>query len=211
MTKKEIDELMDKYKSEERNVLRQKDYPSTQYDDRSALTNYALVREFKPKVVVEFGARTGRCSHDMLHALLTNGKPFIFESFEIDDGLRKDAQRLIYKTFREKSITFGKNIMRSRIIPDNIEYLFVDNSHDEKTTKWLFSKLLPKCKPGAIVMIHDVPLLEDWTLASRGVFEEAKIIKEMHDNGTLPLEKLYWNYHEGGGRESTWWTYKPVV
>ena len=34
----------------------------SQYDDDSARINYSLVRHYKPKVVVEFGSRTGRCT-----------------------------------------------------------------------------------------------------------------------------------------------------
>ena len=181
----------------------------SQFDDYSAAINYAVVRELKPKVIVEFGARTGKCSYDILRALIKNGGEYNFKSYELDDQLRKDAQNNINKRLGKGLLKFGGNILKATDIPENIEYLFVDNSHDGPTTDWLFDYLLPKCVPGAIVQIHDIPLFPDFTTKKENVFQETTEIIRRHKAGTLPLKKLYCA-SEDTGWESSWWEYTPL-
>lgn len=210
MTKQEIDALIDKYKDEDLGSAYETwDSQSSQYDDSSARINYSMVREYKPKVIVEFGARTGRCTHDILKALIKNGGDYTFKSYELDDTLRESAQKNINKKLGKKAITIGGDVMKATDIPDGIDYLFVDNSHDEETTKWLFDTLIKKCKLGALIQIHDVPLRGDFEKTKDGAFPETDLIIEMHKACTLPLEKVYWT-SEYSGWEASWWIYKPL-
>jgi predicted O-methyltransferase YrrM len=209
MDKKEIDKLIEKYTSHGEVTSNIIEWNSSQFDDRSAHINYSMVRHFKPKVVVEFGSRTGRCTNDILKALIDNGGKYTFKSYELEDDLRKEAQKNINKRFKKNAIKIGGNIIEATDIPDNIEYLFVDNYHDTVTTEWLFNTLIKKCVPGALVQIHDIPLKGDFEIAKPGVFDETNLIVSMHHSGTLPLEKLYWIAEEGEGYESSWWIYKP--
>jgi hypothetical protein len=178
-----------------------------QYDDRSADINYALTRHFKPEVVVEFGTRNGRCSHDILQAMRENGKPFVYKPYELEDYHRPMAQWMINQLAR--GITVGGNIMEATDIPDNIDYLFVDNYHDEVTTRWVFDTLIKKCKPGALVHFHDLKIRDDFVIDEVN-FAEIEVMGELHKKGLLPLEKLYWTWEEGEQKESTWWIYKPL-
>lgn len=183
---------------------------SSQYDDYSAAINYAVVRELKPRVIVEFGARTGRCTHDILRALLKNGKEFNFKSYEIDKDLRKTAQSNLHEKFGDKAIKIGGDILKAKNIPRDIDYLFVDNSHDGPTTDWLFEYLLPRCRVGAIVQIHDIPLMKDFGLKkTNGVFQETLVIIKKYIQGILPLKKLYCA-SEDTNWESSWWEYRPL-
>lgn len=182
---------------------------NSQYDDYSAAINYSVVRELKPKVIVEFGARTGRCTHDILKALTKNGEEFVFKSYELQDDLRKVAQSNLDRIFGKEAIKIGGDILKADDIPDNIDYLFVDNSHDGPTTTWLFDTLIKKCNPGAIVQIHDIPFVKDFYLKKTNVFSETVDILNMHKNGTLPLKKLYWA-SEDTDWESSWWEYQPL-
>ena len=180
---------------------------STQYDDRSAAINYSLVRHFKPTVVVEFGTRTGRCTNDILTALLKNKKKYIYKPYELEDDNRTTAQNELDKRFG-KIVKIGGNIMEADDLPDGIEYLFIDNYHDILTTNWVFDTLIKKCKPGALVQIHDLRLKGNVEEAG-GSLPEQKIILDLFNAGKLPLEKLYFTYEEGEGMESSWWLYKP--
>lgn len=178
-----------------------------QYDYRSANINYAMVRHFKPKVIVEFGTRRGRCTHDILKALQKNGVPFLFKPYEIDDGFRAIATENIGGIFGY-IVTIGGDITKATDLPDNIDYLFIDNNHDRETTEWVFNILLKKCVPGAIVHFHDMSFHGDWKHKD-AILDETKYVLELHEKGILPLKKLYWTYEEGDRQESTWWQYEP--
>ncbi len=181
----------------------------SQYDDYSAAINYSVVRELKPKVVVEFGTRTGRCTYDIFRALLKNGQNFIFKPYEIDEGNRKIAQENHNRIYGALAVKIGGDILKATDIPDNIEYLFVDNSHDGPTTEWLFDVLLKKCVPGAIVQIHDIPFNADFSLKKdSGIFQESLDIIKRYREGKLPLKKLYFA-SEDTNWESSWWEYAP--
>jgi predicted O-methyltransferase YrrM len=180
----------------------------SQYDDYSAAVNYSVVRELKPKVIVEFGSRTGRCTYDIVQALEKNGGKYNFKSYEKDDGLREVAQSNLKRLLKDKAVILGGDILKAKDIPDNIEYLFVDNSHDGPTTEWLFDTLLKKCIPGAIVQIHDIPLIDGFNLKKDGVFDETNEIVRRHKNGTLPLKMLYCASQDTNW-ESSWWEYTP--
>ena len=208
MTKEEIDALVNKYQYEMKTDSSWFGY-STQYDDRSAAINYSLIRENKPKCVVEFGTRTGRCSCDTISALMMNGKSFLYKPYELDYGLRLATQAHL-KIKLGIDIKVGGDIMEATDLPDDIDYLFVDNFHDEKVTMWLFDCLLPRCIPGAIVQIHDLPLMGDFQVGKTQSLPETDFIISLHQQGKLPLQKMYWTFEEGGAMESTWWIYKPI-
>lgn len=204
-SREEIDALVEKYsRGDGFDPVYHFDH---QYDDRSADINYAMVRHVKPKVVVEFGTRYGRCTQNILQALLKNGEPFTFKPYELEKDMRFIAQRDIDKAFG-KLVTIGGDITKATDIPDNIEYLFVDNNHDRITTEWVFSTLLKKCKPGALIHFHDLSLQGNFEIV-RTRLPEADVMLAMHDAGTLPLKKIYWTFEEGDRWESTWWEYEP--
>lgn len=205
MNRTEIDQLVEQYSRGD--GFDPKFLVDHQYDDRSADINYALTRHFKPEVIVEFGTRNGRCTHDIIKALQKNGKPFIYKPYELEDHHRTQAQ-LVIKVLKE-NIEVGKDIMEATDIPDGIDYLFVDNYHDIETTAWVFKTLIKKCKPGALVHFHDIPLFGDFKIG-KDTFPETHIMVDLHKTNELPLEKLYWTWEEGNGMESTWWIYKPL-
>lgn len=209
MTRETIDGLVEKYAQAEGLVAEETRW-STQYDDRSASINYSLIRHFKPKVAVEFGSFRGRCTHDILQALMVNkkenGGDFIFKSYEIDEKLRKESQELLDSRFGKGIITIGGDVMVATDIPDNIEYLFVDNCHDLLTTEWVFNSLLKKCKKGCLVQIHDLPITGDFEIDPKANFPETFYMKDLYDLKKLPLKKVYFAYEEGRS-EATWWNY----
>ncbi len=208
MNREEIDKICDKYRSELTTNLGWCGN-TTQYDDRSALINYALIRERQPKVVVEFGANTGRCTHDILQALLKNGGQFDFRSCEINPDSRAIAQREIDRVFGEKAIKIGGDVTKEEL-PDGIDYLFIDNCHDLEITKWVFSTLLKKCVPGCLVQIHDIQLVGDFEVGRGASLEEQNLILQLHNEGVLPLKKFYWTWEEGTALESSFWIYEPT-
>lgn len=212
MNKEEVDEIVEKYKNEgiESSLgdWNQWGAGGSQYDDNSAIVNYSFVRHFKPTRVIEFGARTGRCTHDILLALLRNKKKFVFRSYELSDDLRILAQAAIDHYFGKDSIKIGGDVTLAEDIPDNLDYIFVDNCHDWNTTAWVFQKLLPKCKKGALVHFHDIKLHDNYE-GEEHVLEEADYIRKIEASGKNPLKKLFWYWDYGQQWESAWFTYEP--
>lgn len=180
---------------------------SSQYDQRSAAINYAMIRDFKPKVVVEFGSRAGRCTRDIHSALLENGGDFIFKPYEVKEATRRAANENLGVAFGKEAPKVGGNIMEAKDLPKGIEYLFIDNDHDEDTTKWVLKTLIPwNCKDYCLVHFHDVYVHDDWEFGtSHG---ESVVLGEMYKTGKLPFTKVYWTYEEGNNRTSSWFQYK---
>ena len=88
-------------------------------------------------------------------------------------------------------------------IPNGIDYLFVDNDHDEMTTRWVFDTLMPwKCKDNCLVHFHDLYIEGDWKITSP--HGESVVIEDNKD----VLSKVYWTWEEGTGRSSAWFQYK---
>lgn len=188
-------------------MVNDKDWNS-QYDDHSAAINFAMVRHFKPTVIVEFGARNGRCTHDILLALKENKKKFVFKPFELDPGFQNKAQDNIWRAFgKDFAPLIGGDIMKADNIPHGIDYLFIDNHHDEEITRWVFNTLLPDyCADKCLVHFHDLSFVGDFE--PQGNFTgETAVIEELHKSNKLPLTKVYWTWEEGLGRSSSWWRY----
>jgi predicted O-methyltransferase YrrM len=173
-----------------------------------------MIREHKPKVIVEFGTRGGRCTHDILKGLFDNKIDFIYKPYEIDSYWRLKATTNLKNAFGDKAPIIGNNIVETNDIPDNIDYLFVDNSHDYETTKWVFEYLLPKkCINGALVHFHDLVIHGEFefTMPSSNNIPpdgEQKYFYDLNKLGKFPLEKIYWTWEEGFPWSSTWWIYK---
>jgi hypothetical protein len=203
LTENEVNELVSKYPLDK--IIEPDREPwSSQYDTRSASINYAMVRDFKPKVVLEFGSRAGRCTRDIFRALVDNGGDFVFKPYELSDKLRLVANANLMREFGDSAPTVGGNVMEATDIPKDIDYLFVDNFHDEETTKWVFDELLPKYgKPGCLVHFHDLYIQGDWQITSS--HGESIVIGNHKD----VLSKVYWTWEEGTQRSSAWFQFKP--
>lgn len=207
MTKQQIDELVIKYPLIP-NITPDTEPWSSQYDRRSASINYALVRHFQPTVIVEFGTRGGRCTHDILKGLLDNGKEFIYKPYELENGLRRVAQENLKRAFGDKAPTVGGDILKATDIPDNIDYLFIDNYHDELTTDWVFNTLFKKCIDNCLVHFHDIQLSDDTQFVANAFEGEIGVFKKYINSGNFPLTREYFTYPEGNNGSSTWWRLK---
>ena len=201
LSKAEVNQLIKKYPLDK--IIQPDTEPwGSQYDERSASINYALVRDFKPQVVVEFGSRAGRCARDITRALMDNGGYFVMKPYEKNPGLNKAANNNLEKEFGSGHPLVGGDILDAYNIPDGIEYLFVDNCHDDTTTEWVFSTLIKKCRPGCLIHFHDLYIEDDWHITSP--HGESQVIGEHKDI----LSKVYWTWEEGNGRSSAWFQYK---
>lgn len=124
-----------------------------QLDDIEAEITYLLVREHRPEVVVEIGALHGWSTTWLLHALRDNGTGRLHSYDLIDDARRNVPAELADRRWR-----FVQGDVRStaHLLPDSIDYLFLDAAHSARFARWYLANLLPEIGPGAPVSVHDV-------------------------------------------------------
>jgi predicted O-methyltransferase YrrM len=181
-------------------------WQNCQYDDISARINYSMVRHLKPRVIVEFGARTGRCTHDILRALLKNNVSFIFKSYEKDKDYREETTEHLMDVFKDKPVNciVGGDITKAKDIPTKIDYLFIDADHTKQMAVWYTKKLFQHCRKGALIQIHD------WNEDSG--LKEIQYLLGLRKEGKLPLTPLYLSTeYDIENVSSSWWTYDKEI
>ena len=136
------------------------------FDGIDALVAYCMVRNFKPRLVIEVGS--GFSSLVLGDAVARNGRATLIcvEPFP-REFLRKGfpgLQTLIEKNVQDIELEFFLQLQSGDI-------LFIDSSHTVKIggdVNYLFLEVLPRLNPGVIVHVHDIFLpfeyRRDWVL-----------------------------------------------
>ena len=209
MTKIETKKLLNEYASE---YIHSTDYEH-RYDIESSRLAYSLIRYFRPRKCLEIGTWYGGSTSMIMQALLRNGGWFKFIASEVLEDMRETTLVNVKKETGRKPKIIGDITQEFDLSYKEIDFLFVDTDHDLKTTKWIFKNVFPNLKKGALVAIHDWAVKEEngkWIgkgLNGVGGWKETNYLMRLHRRGKLPLEKLYWNYEEGEGREASFWKY----
>jgi predicted O-methyltransferase YrrM len=183
-------------------------------DPESEKLIYNYVREFKPKNVLEIGTSHGGSTCAILSALIKNGKPYKFVASELADDLRTECALHCKDTCGVEPIMVGDVTKNLDKIPKKIDFLMHDDDHDLATTQWVVDNIFPRLKKGALVIFHDWAVSEkDGRWVGKGAdgtggWPETQLLMDLHHAGKLPLKKVYWNYEEGGGRETGVFTYE---
>jgi predicted O-methyltransferase YrrM len=202
-----MDKLLAKYAHEELGS-RLDQWGECQYDDISAMMNYCMVRHLKPKTIVEFGTRTGRCTYDILSALIENRRSYVFRSYEKENDFRKIAIENLRRMFKhypvncviEGDIQNYINNPSNLDVPTNIDYLFIDAEHTREMAEWYVKYLFNRVEVGGVIQIHD--------FAEKSGLEEINYLLELRKEGKLPLKPIYIasEYYDSGVSAS-WWEY----
>jgi len=123
---------------------------------------YAVVREFKPRKILELGARTGKTTSCILNGLIKNNIDGVeYHIFEMDEQFHDSINKL----FENTNINYNlqRNILESVIYIENIDFLFIDGNHDYMLAKWYLTNLFPLLKNNSLIHIHDINYDEDGT------------------------------------------------
>jgi predicted O-methyltransferase YrrM len=124
-----------------------------QLDDIEAEVTYLLIREFRPKTIVEIAPSGGWSTSWILRALKDNNYGTLY-SYDYKDASTKvlpsdlTADRWIF--------TKGKIQKRMHKLPQAFDYLFMDADHSDSFASWYVQHLFPRLKDGALVSVHDV-------------------------------------------------------
>lgn len=192
------------------------------YDYDSSKLCYSLIRHFKPTSVFECGTSFGHSAILITDALRKNGLPFRFVTFELEESIYQAAKRNLEQRHGEliPELIHGDVMQHPELIPEEIDFAFIDTNHEAESTIWYINNIFPRLKDGALVAIHDFPVVEDgdgnWVTKDRalGVYPETDILITLHKEGLLPLEPIYLNYmnplYEGDNPlwEASFWTYR---
>lgn len=193
------------------------------YDYDSSKLCYSLIRHFKPTSCFEVGASNGHSTIFITDALLKNGKPFKFVSFEFVPEIYEAAKKNLTKRHGKliPNLVPGDVAKNLDKIPEVLDFAFIDTNHEDLSTYWYLDNVFPRLKDGSLVAIHDfaVEVLPDGTWNGKGPngtggLPETQILMDLHKEGKLPLEPIYWNYHnplfagDNPNWEGSFWRYK---
>ncbi len=207
MTKEEINQLLEEYWGPANYTF--PTHFEHRFEQNSSAMMYALIREFKPKNVVHLGTSHGGSACIIMSALKANGTPFKYVASELLDDLRAECEQNVIDKCGEAPIMVGDCTQNLDKFPEEIDFLFHDTDHDRETTEWVFKNIVPRLKPGALVIFHDWAVAENdkgewWGKGADGVggWPETEYMLELHRAGKFPFKKVYFNYEEGGGLET---------
>ncbi len=124
-----------------------------QFDDIEAEATYLLLREFRPRTVVEIAPDGGWSTTWLLAALRDNGSGRLF-SYDLFDHCTRTVPRELAKgrwTFAQGDFT-----KQLGLLPPRIDYLFLDCAHTAQFARWYVRELFPRLVPGTPIGIHDI-------------------------------------------------------
>jgi len=212
MTQLEMDKLVAKYFEKDGYA-----FPSHfehRYDDHSSAQCYSLIRKYKPTSCLEFGTSRGGSTRFIIAALLKNKADFKFVGSEMEEELLNETKKNV-SDIADKRVKLVSRIEDNlKHVPKELDFVFIDTNHDLDNTRWYIENIFPRIKTGSLVAIHDWAVKEEkGELIGKGHegvggWAETDYLMDLIRAGDFPLEKLYWNYEEGGNREASFWIKK---
>jgi predicted O-methyltransferase YrrM len=145
-------------------------------DDIEAEITYLMIRESRPKTLVEISPLGGWSTSWILNAVRDNHYGTLHSFDLVADSLKTLPQDL-----SSLSWVFTKGDVKKRIreLPNGIDYLLMDADHSFDFATWYIQNIFPKVKAGALVSVHDVFHEAEPTHP----FEEGKVIIQwLHQN-----------------------------
>ncbi len=192
--------------------------PNPDYEHRvdpdSEKQIYSMIRKFKPETLLEIGSSHGGSTSVIMAAIQKNGNAKGFTSSELLDDLRTEAEINVLRACGGESPVFIGDITKNlHRVPEQLDFLMVDNDHDLATTVWIFEHILPRVKKGSLIVFHDWDIWEDdkglhYKGGEKPSWQETEMMANMYIQGVLPMEKVFWTYNNPGVWETSFWTKK---
>lgn len=126
------------------------------FNGSDAVMLYLMVREFKPKRIIEVGSGN---STRIVRAALSDGG-VVANHVAIDPFPREDIQGLVDQIHRRRLEEIKSSDLLDLV--DSLhsgDVLFIDSSHEVRTggdLAVIFCRVLPRLKPGVVVHFHDI-------------------------------------------------------
>jgi predicted O-methyltransferase YrrM len=124
-----------------------------QFDDIEAEITYLLVREFKPKNIVEISPCGGWSTSWLLNAIKNNKFGELYSYDIVDDSTKTLPEDLTEKRWHFILGDIKENIEK---LPLTIDYLFMDSDHSADFAQWYIQSIFPRIRVGIPISVHDV-------------------------------------------------------
>lgn len=205
MTNEEVQVLVDQYFKGDGYV-----FPGGfehRLDPDSSAVMYSFIRDKKPTTALSIGTWEGGSACIIESALQMNDPPFQYYASELLDDKRENTRLHVLEKCGKTPIMLGDITKSLSQIPQEIDFLYHDSDHDTGTTQWVVDNIFPRLKKGSLVIFHDWAVEEingKWVgkgSQGKGGWGETQLLMDLHEKGQLPLEKVYWNYHNPGSWE----------
>jgi hypothetical protein len=137
-----------------------------EFDDIEAEVNYLLIREFKPRTIVEISPGGGWSTSWILNAIKDNGFGKLY-SYDLLDY----STKTIPPDLSEGRWIFTKGDVKKKAgkLPKKIDYLYLDSEHSGDFARWYIQNVFPRLRNGSPVSVHDVFDSIDWGYTEGGV------------------------------------------
>lgn len=124
-----------------------------QLDDIESEITYLLIRELKPKKIVEISPCGGWSTSWILNAIKDNGTGRLY-SYDIVD----DSTKVIPKQLAQGRWAFFKGDIKKKMekIPKDMDYVFIDAEHTANFAEWYTKNLFPIIPKESTISVHDV-------------------------------------------------------
>jgi hypothetical protein len=122
---------------------------------------YSIVREKKPKVILDFAPREGRTTSYIISALLKNYQEFdkiIHIICEKDLGYLEDVKSWTAQFQQQITFVYFENILEclNELKNYSIDFLCIDANHDFILADWYVENLFPLVAKTGFIHVHDV-------------------------------------------------------
>lgn len=205
-----INKLVFQYFTQDKVIL--PDWFERRVDNESSAILYSLIRETKPKSVLEIGTWNGGTTTLILSALQKNGGKFTFVASELLDDKRQITKDNAERVCGLSPVLIGDITRNLDKVPKTLDFLFVDTSHDLDTTKWIIENIWPRVVRGGIFAMHDWPVREvNGEIRSKEMdgigncWPETNYLIDLIKEGKFPFEPIYWTYRGQGSPEAGFW------
>ena len=130
------------------------------YSEHDCSVLESIVKETKPRTILELGPRTGRTTSVILQALINSQEDLSgikYYLFEKDEQFIRSIKEYCLSFNTGIQFEFNENIIGYNFdtMPE-LDFCFIDGNHDYILARWYVDTLFPKVKENGIIQIHDI-------------------------------------------------------
>ena len=120
---------------------------------------YLMIREHRPKTIVEISPDKGYSTYVICSAMNDNEMGHLWS---YDLNIEHVHELEVYNPIAGKHVKYAENStfiegdVKEQYVPDEIDYLFLDSDHSYEFADWYIENLFPKVKPGGLISIDDM-------------------------------------------------------